>query len=183
MKDKVSSSATAEKKKKTRLPVICPELDDATPLRLWASQENELVLFSPGKLHNKKNVKKTKQTTNKKSLRWKFMFENLFSLLDMCPQIPMFALHPYVLTPVSAVCAKNTIECLEKCFSGLRKHELFIICARSYYLLGIPEYAYTSVCIRCRRTDERRRRRKEELLSVNSWFGTWSLRCFVGHVA
>lgn len=71
-----------KKNKTTHLPVICPELDDATPLRLWASQENELVLFSPGKLDDKKNVKKNKQPKKKvfkgKIHAWKPVFASWY---------------------------------------------------------------------------------------------------------
>lgn len=48
----------AEILSRLHLPVMVPDPDVATPLRLWASQENVLVLFKPGwnKL-NKMNVR------------------------------------------------------------------------------------------------------------------------------
>lgn len=33
------------------LPVMVPDPEVATPLRLWASQEKVLVLFKPGQKH------------------------------------------------------------------------------------------------------------------------------------
>lgn len=61
-------------------PVTTPEPDDATPLRLCASQEKELVLFKPVEETNTK-VEKTRP---QKNVCWVvFEFQNLFVDLSM----------------------------------------------------------------------------------------------------